>query len=557
MDMKEQLRACILKGIEGCFADGTLTSGVVPAINIEKPAHQEHGDFASNVAMQMAKAERKAPRAIAEIIVNKLAGSSDLIKSLEVAGPGFINFFVKDDAWRMILQDIDQAGEQYGKSKVGAGRKVQVEFVSANPTGPLHIGHGRGAATGDAVASLLLAAGFDVQKEYYINDAGNQMNTLGLSGLLRYKELLGEKIEFPENCYQGGYMKDIAREVITKHGDRFLNVSQEEGVAFFAKFGGDVILKGIDEDLQDFGVRFDNWFSEQSLFDQGKVDSAVKEMQEKGLIYEQDGALWFKTTDYGDDKDRVVVRSNGVTTYFASDIAYHRDKFARGFDWVIDVWGADHHGYVPRLKGVVQGLGRKADDLGIILVQLVALLRDGVPVAMSTRSGEFVTLKEVVDEVGRDAARFFFLMRRSDSQLDFDLELAKRQSADNPVYYVQYAHARIKSIFETARERGVAPDFSGGVNLQLLESADDLALVKKLSLFPETLESAAVNFEPHRITYFLQDLAGEFHSFYNKSRVIIPEEPELTRARLFLLHCAAITLKNALTVLGISAPERM
>ncbi|MCM0083233.1 arginine--tRNA ligase [Geomonas sp. Red32] len=555
--MKEQLRACILKGIEGCFADGTLTSGVVPAINIEKPAHQEHGDFASNVAMQMAKAERKAPRAIAEIIVNKLAGSSDLIKSLEVAGPGFINFFVKDDAWRMILQDIDQAGEQYGKSKVGAGRKVQVEFVSANPTGPLHIGHGRGAATGDAVASLLLAAGFDVQKEYYINDAGNQMNTLGLSGLLRYKELLGEKIEFPENCYQGGYMKDIAREVITKHGDRFLNVSQEEGVAFFAKFGGDVILKGIDEDLQDFGVRFDNWFSEQSLFDQGKVDSAVKEMQEKGLIYEQDGALWFKTTDYGDDKDRVVVRSNGVTTYFASDIAYHRDKFARGFDWVIDVWGADHHGYVPRLKGVVQGLGRKADDLGIILVQLVALLRDGVPVAMSTRSGEFVTLKEVVDEVGRDAARFFFLMRRSDSQLDFDLELAKRQSADNPVYYVQYAHARIKSIFETARERGVAPDFSGGVNLQLLESADDLALVKKLSLFPETLESAAVNFEPHRITYFLQDLAGEFHSFYNKSRVIIPEEPELTRARLFLLHCAAITLKNALTVLGISAPERM
>ncbi|GFO57214.1 arginine--tRNA ligase [Geomonas sp. Red276] len=555
--MKEQLRACILKGIEGCFADGTLTSGVVPAINIEKPAHQEHGDFASNVAMQMAKAERKAPRAIAEIIVNKLASSSDLIKSLEVAGPGFINFFIKDDAWRKVLLDIDQAGDQYGKSKVGAGRKVQVEFVSANPTGPLHIGHGRGAATGDAVASLLLAAGFDVQKEYYINDAGNQMNTLGLSGLLRYKEILGEQIEFPENCYQGGYMKDIAREVITKHGDRFLKVSQEEGVAFFAKFGGDVILKGIDEDLQDFGVRFDNWFSEQSLFDQGKVDSAVKEMQEKGLIYEQDGALWFKTTDYGDDKDRVVVRSNGVTTYFASDIAYHRDKFARGFDWVIDVWGADHHGYVPRLKGVVQGLGRKADDLGIILVQLVALLRDGVPVAMSTRSGEFVTLKEVVDEVGRDAARFFFLMRRSDSQLDFDLELAKRQSADNPVYYVQYAHARIKSIFETARERGVAPDFSGGVNLQLLESADDLALVKKLSLFPETLESAAVNFEPHRITYFLQDLAGEFHSFYNKSRVIIPEEPELTRARLFLLHCTALTLKNALTVLGISAPERM
>jgi arginyl-tRNA synthetase len=554
--MKEQLRACILKGIEGCFADGTLTSGVVPAINVEKPAHAEHGDFATNVAMQMAKAERKAPRAIAEILVQKLSGASELIESLEIAGPGFVNFFIKDSAWRQVLSVIDQAGHEYGKSQVGAGKKVQVEFVSANPTGPLHIGHGRGAATGDAVASLLREAGFDVQREYYINDAGNQMNTLGLSGLLRYRELLGESVDFPENCYQGDYIKDIARDAITKHGDRFLKVPQEEGVAFFAKMGGDLILKGIDDDLQDFGVRFDNWFSEQSLFDQGKVESAVKEMQEKGHIYEQEGALWFRTTEFGDDKDRVVVRSNGVTTYFASDIAYHRDKYNRGFEWVIDVWGADHHGYVPRLKSVVQGLGRKADDLGIILVQLVSLLRDGVPVAMSNRSGEFVTLKEVVDEVGRDAARFFFLMRRSDSQLDFDLELAKRQSNDNPVYYVQYAHARIRSIFDTARERGVEPDFSG-VKLELLQSADDMALIKKLSLYPEALEAAALNFEPHRITYFLQDLAGEFHSFYNKSRVITPEEPELTQARLFLLHCVAITLKNALTVLGISAPERM
>ena len=553
--MKEQLRACILKGIEGCFADGTLTSGVVPAINVEKPAHAEHGDFATNVAMQMAKLERKAPRAVAEIIVNKLAGASELIASLQIAGPGFINFFIKDSAWRKTLTEIDLAGAGYGRSRVGSGKKVQVEFVSANPTGPLHIGHGRGAATGDAVASLLCAAGFDVQREYYINDAGNQMNTLGLSGLLRYKELLGEKIDFPENCYQGDYIKDIARDAIAKHGDRFLNSPQEEGVAFFAKMGGDLILKGIDQDLQAFGVRFDHWFSEQSLFDEGKVDSAIKEMQEKGLIYEQEGALWFRTTDYGDDKDRVVVRSNGVTTYFASDIAYHRDKFLRGFDWVIDVWGADHHGYVPRLKGIVQGLGRDAQDLGIILVQLVSLLRDGQPVAMSTRSGEFVTLKEVVDEVGCDAARFFFLMRRSDSQLDFDLELAKRQSNDNPVYYVQYAHARIRSIFETARERGVEPSF-GDVRLELLESPEDMSLIKKLSVYPEILEGAAVNFEPHRITYYLQELAGEFHSFYNKSRVIT-EEPALTQARLFLLHCAAVTIKNALTVLGISAPERM
>jgi arginyl-tRNA synthetase len=553
--MKEQLRACILKGIEGCFADGTLTSGVVPAVGIEKPAHPEHGDFASNVALQMAKPERKSPRAIAEILVAKLAGSSELIESLEIAGPGFINFFVKDAAWRKTLVEIDAKGPLWGRSAVGAGKKVQVEFVSANPTGPLHIGHGRGAATGDAVASLLRAAGFDVQREYYINDAGNQMNTLGLSGLLRYRELLGEAVEFPDNCYQGSYIKEIARDAIAKVGDRFLTAPQEEGVAFFAKMGGDLILKGIDEDLKSFGVVLDNWFSEQSLFDDGKVTSAIKEMQDKGLIYEQDGALWFRTTDYGDDKDRVVVRSNGITTYFASDIAYHRDKFERGFDWVIDVWGADHHGYVPRLKGIVQGLGRNPDDLGIILVQLVSLLRDGVPVAMSTRSGEFVTLKEVVDEVGRDAARFFFLMRRSDSQLDFDLELAKRQSTDNPVYYVQYAHARIKSIFETARERGFAPQFEN-VRLELLESADDLALIKKLAVYPEILESAALNFEPHRITYYLQELAGDFHSFYNKSRVIT-EEPALTQARLFLLHCAAITIKNALTVLGISAPERM
>ncbi|BCG47386.1 Arginyl-tRNA synthetase [Citrifermentans bremense] len=554
--MKEQLRACILKGIEGCFADGTLTSGEVPAINVEKPAHAEHGDFATNVAMQMAKQQKKAPRAVAEILVAKLAGASDLIESLEIAGPGFINFFIKESAWRRTLTEIDRAGDAWGKSGIGRGKKVQVEFVSANPTGPLHIGHGRGAATGDAVASLLSAAGFDVQREYYINDAGNQMNTLGLSGLLRYKELLGEKVDFPETCYQGDYMKDIARDAVTKYGDRFLKVPQEEGVAFFSKMGGDLILAGIDQDLQDFGIRFDNWFSEQSLFDEGKVKSAIEEMQTKGHIYEQDGALWFNTTAFGDDKDRVVVRSNGVTTYFASDIAYHRDKFARGFDWVIDVWGADHHGYVPRLKSVVQGLGRDAADLGIILVQLVSLLRDGVPVAMSTRSGEFVTLKEVVDEVGRDAARFFFLMRRSDSQLDFDLELAKRQSNDNPVYYVQYAHARIKSIFDTARERGVAPKFDG-VKLELLQTSEDLSLIKKLSVYPEILEGAAVNFEPHRITYYLQELAGEFHSFYNKSRVITPEEPELTQARLFLLHCVAITLKNALTVLGISAPERM
>jgi arginyl-tRNA synthetase len=553
--MKELLCDLVRKGLSSCFADGSLSSGVIPTIIMEKPAHAEHGDFATNAAMLLAKAEKKAPRVVAEVLVRHLQESAEICSKVEVAGPGFINFYINDAVWRQTLFAIDAAGADFGKSRIGAGKKVQVEFVSANPTGPLHIGHGRGAAAGDAVASILAAAGFEVVREYYINDAGNQMNTLGLSLLLRYCQLLGKQVDFPETCYQGDYITDIARDAVAAYGDKYLRVNEAEGTAFFAKLGGDLILKGIDRDLKDFGVFFDNWYSEQSLFDSDKVTTAINEMRDKGLIYELDGALWFKTTDFGDDKDRVVVRSNGVTTYFASDIAYHRDKFARGFDWVIDVWGADHHGYVPRLKGIVQGLGRDPDDLKIILVQLVSLLRDGQPVAMSTRSGEFVTLKEVVDEVGRDAARFFFLMRRSDSQLDFDLELAKRQNTDNPVYYVQYAHARIHGIFETALEKGIALNFEN-VSLGKLVTAEEMMLIKNLSHFPEVMEGSALAFEPHRITNFLQELAGQFHSFYNKNRVIT-EDSELTLARLFLLKCVARALKNALTVLGISAPEKM
>lgn len=554
--MKELLRQLVSEVLEDCSADGTLVSSQFPALLIEKPAHAEHGDFATNVAMLLAKAEKKPPRAIAEMLAASLATRADIFARIEVAGPGFINFTIKDEAWRSTLLAITAAGADFGKSTIGAGKKVQVEFVSANPTGPLHIGHGRGAATGDAIASVLAAAGFEVLREYYINDAGNQMNTLGLSIFLRYKELLGTAVEFPENCYQGDYIRDIGRDAVTKFGAKYLEVGEDEAVSFFARLGGDLILKGIDTDLKDFGVVFDTWYSEQSLFDGGKVSRAIELMRDKGLIYENEGALWFRTTDFGDDKDRVVVRSNGVTTYFASDIAYHTEKFERGYDWVVDVWGADHHGYVPRLKGVVAGLGRNPDDLKIVLVQLVALLRDGLPVAMSTRSGEFVTLKEVVDEVGRDAARFFFLMRRSDSQLDFDLELAKRQSTENPVYYVQYAHARICSIFENAAERGFYPPEPKKVDLDRLETPEEIGLIKELAVFPEVVEGSALNFEPHRITYYLQELAGQFHSFYNKNRVIT-EDCALTEARLFLLNCVAITLKNALTILGVAAPEKM
>ncbi len=554
--MKKRLQHHLRKCLETCRTDGILISEHLPEALVEVPNHSEHGDFASNIAMLLAKSEKKPPRQIADLLVSRLRNDTELFEKVEVAGPGFINFFLNKDVWRKTLEVICSSGDEYGTCTAGQGKRVQVEFVSANPTGPLHIGHGRGAATGDAIASILSAAGFEVVREYYINDAGNQMDTLGRSVYLRYRELLGNSVDFPPNCYQGDYVKDIARDLIAKYGSRYLETPEEEAVSLLAKIGGDIILKGIQQDLRDFGVVHDTWFSEQSLFDSGKVDESIAYLKDKGFLYENEGALWFRTTDFGDDKDRVVVRGNGVTTYFASDIAYHREKYEQGFDLVIDVWGADHHGYVPRLKGVVQSLGRSPDDLKIVLVQLVALLRNGVPVAMSTRSGEFVTLKEVVDEVGRDAARFFFLMRRSDSQLDFDLELAKSQSSDNPVYYVQYAHARICSIFDNAREKGFTLPDVGGTPLSKLETPEEISLIKALAAFPDVVEASALHFEPHRIPFYLQDLAGLFHSFYNKNRVI-GDDPELSAARLLLLKCTAQTLKNGLILLGVSAPERM
>jgi arginyl-tRNA synthetase len=554
--MKKRLQHHLRKCIETCRTDGILISERLPEALVEVPNHSEHGDFASNIAMLLAKSEKKPPRQIADLLVSRLRNDTELFERVEVAGPGFINFFLNKDVWIKTLEVICASGDEYGKSQAGQGKRVQVEFVSANPTGPLHIGHGRGAATGDAIASILSAAGFEVVREYYINDAGNQMDTLGRSVYLRYRELLGNSVDFPQNCYQGDYVKDIARDLIAKYGSKYLETPEEEAVSLFAKIGGDIILKGIQQDLRDFGVVHDTWFSEQSLFDSGKVDESIAYLKDKGVLYENEGALWFRTTDFGDDKDRVVVRGNGVTTYFASDIAYHREKYEKGFDLVIDVWGADHHGYVPRLKGVVQSLGRNPDDLKIVLVQLVALLRNGVPVAMSTRSGEFVTLKEVVDEVGCDAARFFFLMRRSDSQLDFDLELAKSQSSDNPVYYVQYAHARICSIFDNARDKGFTLPDVDRTPLSKLETPEEISLIKSLAAFPDVVEASALHFEPHRIPFYLQDLAGLFHSFYNKNRVI-GEDPELSAARLLLLKCTAQTLKNGLILLGVSAPERM
>lgn len=553
--MKDRLRQQIGDALQACFNNGTLHSGVVPDVQIEIPGNPDHGDFASNLAMTMARAEKKSPRQIAEALVEAL-DDCDFLSKVEIAGPGFINFTLAPGCWYEVLDEITVKGKAYGLSQVGEGKKVQVEFVSANPTGPLHIGHGRGAATGDAVASVLQAAGYEVQREYYINDAGNQMRTLGLSLLLRYRQVCGEQVEFPDDCYQGDYILDLAKEIYGAEGTRYLELDENEAIKLLGCFGGDRILAGIRDDLEAFGITFDRWYSEQGLFDRDEVSAGLKVLKEKGLSYEKDGAVWFRTTDFGDDKDRVLVRSNGETTYFASDVAYHLEKFSRGFDTVIDVLGADHHGYVQRMKAVVNGLGRNPDDLQVILVQLVSLLREGEPVAMSTRSGEFVTLREVVDEVGKDACRFIFLLRRADSQLDFDLELAKRQSNDNPVYYVQYAHARVCSICRTAEEQGVVTLERESLDLSCLKLAEELALAKHLARYPETVINAAQNREPHRVVYFLQELAAQFHSYYNRQRVLV-DDPATTQARLYLVKGVRTVLANALNLLGVDAPERM
>lgn len=554
--MKERLRQSIHDALQSCFASGTLGSGTLPEIQIEVPGNPLHGDFSCNVAMMMARSEKKAPRRIAEILITALGPGSDFWQKVEIAGPGFINFTLSPSCWYQVLDRIAREDTGYGRSEAGQGHKVQVEFVSANPTGPLHIGHGRGAATGDAVAAVLEAVGFEVEREYYINDAGNQINTLGRSLLLRYRQLQGETVAFPEDCYQGDYITDLAREVLDAEGRRLLDVPEAEAIAWFGDLGGRRILAGIDDDLQAFGVGMDHWFSESSLFESGEVKRGLELLEERGLSYRQDGAVWFKTTEYGDDKDRVLVRSNGETTYFASDVAYHMEKLSRGFETIIDVWGADHHGYVPRMKAVFTGLGYSAEALQVVLVQLVNLLRGGEQVAMSTRSGEFVTLREVVDEVGRDGCRFFFLMRRSDSQLDFDLELAKQQNADNPVYYVQYAHARVCSINRNAAEQGTSLPGPGEADLARLALDEELALARQLSRYPEVLLGAARHYEPHRVIFYVQELAGQFHSYYNREKVLI-EDADVSRARLALVNAVRIVIRNALNLLGISAPEKM
>ncbi|MFH2127856.1 MAG: arginine--tRNA ligase [Pseudomonadota bacterium] len=556
--MKKTLAAQLIKALESACAAGDLPPvDDVPEFVVEKTKQAEHGDLASNLAMQLARPCRKSPRQIAEILLTHLGQGNGLIERTEIAGPGFINFFLNPAAWHAVLPTILAQGPDFGRGDWGAGAKVQVEFVSANPTGPLHVGHGRGAALGDALARVLAFSGFDAQREYYLNDAGNQMATLGRSVLIRARQLRGSNEPFPDKHYKGEYIKDLAAELLDlPEGKGLLTMPQDQAVALASQWAGQKILDGIKDDLAAFHVSIDSYFSERSLVTDGAVKRAFAALREKGLLYEAEGALWFKATEFGDEKDRVVKRSNGEITYFASDIAYHLDKFRRGFSRLVDVWGADHHGYVPRLKASLAGLGREPEDLTVVLVQMVNLLRNGEPVAMSTRGGEFVTLREVVDEVGGDSARFIFLTRRSDAQLDFDLEVAKAQSLDNPVFYVQYAHTRVSSILRKAEAESVPLPDPAATSLDCLTLAPEVELAKRLAEFPELVEGAAKALEPHRITYYLHELAGAFHSYYNAAHVLV-EDPALSAARLVLTQAVGRVLANGLELLGVSAPEKM
>jgi arginyl-tRNA synthetase len=551
--VRDELSFIVRKALQDVFG---IAEDFEPELEI--PSLAQHGDYATNAAMVLAKSLKKNPREIAEKLSEPITSlGANILDRLEIAGPGFINFFIKKEAFRRVLPMVFEQGENFGKTDVGKGRFVQVEFVSANPTGPLHVGHGRGAAVGDALARILEASGYRVHREYYINDVGKQMNILGRSLYLRYLELLGRQIEFPEDHYRGDYMKDLARDFLQEVGTKYLDIPEDEAVPVCSKYAAQKILDGIRKDLEDFRVTYDEWFSEEKLHREGMVESAIDQLRSRGFIYEQDGAVWFKSSLFGDEKDRVIIRSNGAKTYFAADIAYHWNKMQRGFDTIIDIWGADHHGYVPRIKAVVEALGFDPKKLNIILVQLVNLLRGGQPVAMSTRAGEFVTLREVMDEVGVDAARYMFLTRRSDSPLDFDLELAKAQSSENPVYYVQYAHARISSLFAVAAERGVKLDVETAFkHLDRLEEPQEIQLTKILGEFPFVVKKSAECLEPHRIPYYLHELASTFHAYYNHHR-ILTDDDALTQARLALAGAIHIVLKNALKLIGLSAPDKM
>ncbi|NOX77055.1 MAG: arginine--tRNA ligase [Gammaproteobacteria bacterium] len=586
--MKQQLVTLVQSAIDTLLSQGVLPADLRPNIQIDRTRDASHGDYACNIAMMLAGPAKCRPRDLAEKIVAALP-ANEHVETVAIAGPGFINFTLTEATTYAVVGAVLEAGEAYGRSAIGDDKSVQVEFVSANPTGPLHVGHGRGAAYGAAVADLLAAVGFRVHREYYVNDAGRQMDILAASVWLRYLDRCGEKITFPVNGYKGDYVWDIAATLLHEHGDAFRhaaaivlsNLPKDEcdggdkeqyidavinrgkellgEAAYRTVFdaGLDSILDDIRRDLEGFGVVYEKWFSERSLTESGAVARAIERLKDANYLYEKDGAWWFRSTDFGDEKDRVVVRENGQTTYFASDIAYHMQKLERGFDRVIDVWGADHHGYVPRVKAALTALGNDADKLDVLLVQFAILYRGGEKMQMSTRSGEFVTLRELREEVGDDAARFFYVLRKCEQHMDFDLDLAKSQSSDNPVYYIQYAHARVCSVLRQLEEKNLTHNSDNGLaNLASLSESHEQALFTGLARYPEVVETAALNHEPHQLAHFLRELANEFHTYYNAHQFLV-EDVAVRDARLCLIKATRQVIANGLGLLAVSAPDTM
>lgn len=546
--LKQEISEAVLKS-------GLASAEELPEIILEKPKDKSHGDFATNIAMQLARIAKKAPRQIADEIVKVINETEASIEKIEIAGPGFINFFMKNDLLEQIIPTILREQDNYGKSDAGKGKRIQVEFVSVNPTGDLHLGHARGAAYGDVLSSLLAAAGYNVEREYYINDAGSQIDKLGFSVEARYLQELGEDVEMPEDGYHGQVIIDMAKAIVAEDGNKWLEKSHEERFEYMKEYGLKASLRNIERDLKDFHVEFDNWFSERTLYEDDQIPNAVQQLKESGYIYEKDGATWFKTTEFGDDKDRVIIKQDGNYTYLTPDIAYHKNKLDRGFDKLINVWGSDHHGYVARMNAAIQALGYPADKLEVKIIQMVNLFEGGEKVRMSKRTGKAVSLRELMEEVGIDATRYFFVARSNDSQLDFDIDLARSQSNENPVYYVQYAHARICTMLSQAETRGF--DVNGKFDFAELTSEKEQELLMKIGSFPQTVADAAEKHAPQRVTNYVFELASLLHSFYNAEKVLDPDAPERTTARIALMKAVRITIANALNLIGVTAPEKM
>ncbi|MGN7297561.1 arginine--tRNA ligase [Ferdinandcohnia sp. SAFN-114] len=550
--VKERLKAEIKDSV---VKAGLATEEQIPEVVLELPKEKAHGDYATNMAMQLARVAKKAPRMIAEEIVANFDKSKASIEKIEIAGPGFINFYMNNSYLTDLIPTILTAGEAYGETTVGNKQKVQVEFVSANPTGDLHLGHARGAAVGDSLSNILQKAGYDVSREYYINDAGNQINNLAKSVEARYLQALGQEAEMPEDGYHGQDIVGIGKRLAEEFGDKYVAMDEKERFDFFREYGLKYEMEKLQKDLEEYRVRFDVWYSETSLYNNGKIDRALEALRNAGHIYEEDGATWFRSTTFGDDKDRVLIKNDGSYTYLTPDIAYHQDKLERGFEKLINVWGADHHGYIPRMKAAIQALGYDKDTLEVEIIQLVHLFKDGEKMKMSKRTGKAVTMRELTEEVGLDAVRYFFAMRSSDTHLDFDLDLAVSQSNENPVYYAQYAHARICSMLRSGDEVNIALD--GNYALDYINSEKEIDLLKKLGEFPAAVTEAAEKRIPHRITNYINELAAALHSFYNAEKVLDQDNLEKTKARLALMKAVQITLQNSLKLIGVSAPEKM